>query len=260
MGQLALTGWGAGALAQSEGFAPYLEREIARAHGRAPVEVRVAYRRYTTLKSTARIAADGKLVVTLCEDLRQRPQQAQAAIAHVLAARVLSRKAPSWAQAAYASWLRDPSTRELSLEVRQARARRRTVEPAGRFHDLVPLLDSVARDHFQGSLGVPPVAWTRAQGRSVLASFDEAHQVITVSRLLDQPRVKRETLRYLLYHEMLHFEDFCAERADPAAAGRLRGGRRRLHPPSFKERLHRFPGWKAAEADLARGFRRRRVL
>lgn len=257
MGQLSLTDWGADALASADDFPPYLAREIAREHGRGPSDVAVGYRRYTTLKSTARIAPDGRVVVTLCDDLKAEPQHAQAAIAHVLAARVLSRRAPEWAQGAYAAWLRDPATRDLSVEVRQARAQRRTRAPRGAYHDLQGLLASVVEAHFPAALGAPPVAWTEGRGRSVLASFDEAHRLITVSRLLDHPRVKPETLRYLLYHEMLHVEDFAAEEA----RGQVRrgGARRSVHPPSFKRRLHEFPGWKAAEKDLARAFRRRRV-
>jgi len=257
--QLALTRWSPPSTPLPDEFPSSLARQVAGAHGRPVSQVEVGYRRYTTLKSTARIAADGRLVVTLSEDLRRERPEVQGAIAHVLAARVLSRTAPAWAQDAYSMWLRDPATRELSLVVRAARGRRRTLGPQGRHHDLRPLLDSVANELFDPPLAPPPVGWTKAAARAVLASFDEAHRVITVSRLLDHPRVRPETLRYLLYHEMLHCEDFSRERAPAAGPPPRSGSRRRLHPRSFRERLHRFPNWKAAEADLARAFRRRKV-
>jgi hypothetical protein len=104
------------------------------------------------------------------------------------------------------------------------------------------------------------VAWTVGAARAVLASFDEAHAVITVSRLLDHPRVAPATIEYLLYHEMLHYEDFLRERAQtPGAAPRRPSRRRRVHPRSFIERLHRFPQWQDAERDLERALRRRRA-
>lgn len=238
-------------------------RSIAKVHGLAPSAVDVTYRRYTTLKSTARIAPDGRVAVRLSEDIADEDSPAQAAIAHVLAARVLRRRAPEWAAQAYAAWLADPKTRDLSLAVRRTRASRRDLGPSGAHHDLVPLLAQVAGSLFSPPLSPPPVGWTKARGKAVLASFDEAHEAITVSRLLDHARVSKETLRYLLYHEMLHFEDYRNERGAQAGAGpgaRRRAARRRsLHPRSFVERLHRFPGWKGAEADLARACRRRVV-
>jgi hypothetical protein len=105
------------------------------------------------------------------------------------------------------------------------------------------------------------VAWTHGAGRAVLASFDEAHRMITVSRLLDHRRVEPHTLRYLLYHEMLHFEDFLREEsAGKASAGGRRSTKRRsVHPRTFLDRLHRFPDWRKAEADLSRACRRRVV-
>ncbi len=235
----------------------------ARAGALAPAAVEVSYRRYTTLKSTARIGPGGRVAVRLSEDIVGEAAPSQAAIAHVLAARVLRRRAPEWASQAYAAWLADPRTRDLSLSVRRTRASRRALAPQGAHHDLVPLLHDVASSLFDPPLAPPPVGWTRGRGRAVLASFDEAHEAITVSRLLDHPRVSKGTLRYLLYHEMLHFEDYTNERrareGAPPGAARRAARRRSLHPRSFRERLHRFPGWKEAEADLARACRRRSV-
>jgi hypothetical protein len=220
--------------------------------------VAVRYKTYTTLKSTARISPDGRLVVTLSDGVAGEAPEVQAAIAHVLAARVLSRDAPDWARQAYAAWLADPRTRVISMQMRATRARRRTLAPQGRHHDLAALAIEVARSMFDTALSPPPVAWTEGRPRAVLASFDEAHIAISVSRLLDHRAVASDTVRYLLYHELLHFEDFLAERADPAHRAPA-SRRRRLHPRSFTERLHRFPHWKAAEDDLARACRRRAV-
>jgi hypothetical protein len=242
-----------------------LERAVARQFDLPPGAVAVAYRRYTTLKSTARRAVDGRLIVNLSEDVRNDPPEERSAIAMVLAGRVLGRRAPRWAEAAYARWMSDPATRDRALAVRAERAGRRTRGARGSHHDLAPLLAQVARDRFEPPLSPPPVAWTQAAGRAVLASFDEAHEMITVSRLLDHPKVDPHTLRYLLYHELLHFEDFLEERAHrtgpPAGPPVARAARRRaVHSPAFKERLHRFPDWRRAEKDLERALRRRRVL
>jgi hypothetical protein len=68
-------------------------------------------------------------------------------------------------------------------------------------------------------------------------------------------------VRYLLYHELLHFQDFRSERAQGRAGAPTRRARRRrsVHPKSFVDRLHQFPGWRQAEKDLARALRRRKV-
>lgn len=261
--QLTLSAWSAAPPSGTDAFLSEVARQVARHFDLPAEQVEVAYRRYTTLKSTARRAASGKLVVCLSEDVRLDPPEEQSAIALVLAGRVMGRRPPRWADEAYGRWMSDPRTRERALTVRAQRAGRRTRGSRGRHHDLGPLLEAVARDQFDPPLPPPPVEWTQAAGRAVLASFDEAHEMITVTRLLDHPKVAEHTLRYLLYHEMLHFEDFRAERARreapaqrPAAAARG-GRRRRVHSKSFTDRLHRFPDWKRAEKDLERALRRR---
>lgn len=260
--QLTLSAWSPTRGQGGDAFLAEVARLVARHFGLPPEQVEVSYRRYTTLKSTARRAGDGRLVVCLSEDVRADAPEEQSAIALVLAGRVVGRRPPRWADEAYARWMADPRTRERALTVRAQRAGRRTRGSRGQNHDLGPLLDAVSREQFDPPLDPPPVEWTQAAGRAVLASFDEAHEMITVSRLLDHPKVEPHTLRYLLYHEMLHFEDFRAERA--RRQGRAEGPpvarparRRRVHSKSFMERLHRFREWKRAEKDLERALRRR---
>jgi hypothetical protein len=259
--QLSLSSWTRAPPSDDAAYLTQVERLVARHYRLRDGQVDVSYRRYTTLKSTARRAVDGRLVVCLSEDVRVDPPEERSAIALVLAGRVVGRRPPQWARDTYARWMADPRTRERALAVRASRAARRTRGRRGAHHDLGPLLAQVAREQFDPPVDPPPVAWTQRAGRAVLASFDEAHEIITVTRLLDHPRVGPETLQYLLFHEMLHFEDFLCERAgkaQPATSGPVRPARRRrVHSTSFMVRLHRFPEWKRAEADLERALRRR---
>jgi len=57
-----------------------------------------------------------------------------------------------------------------------------------------------------------------------------------VSRLLDNPRVPRYYIEYLIYHELLHLV------VPPVT----RGGRRCFHHPAFRRLERQFPQYREA--------------
>ena len=101
----------------------------------------------------------------------------------------------------------------------------------GEVYDLEAVFDHLNRRFFHGLMGRPAMSWSRNRARNSLGHYDPAHNAIVVSRLLDQARVPRYAVEYIVYHEMLHLKH-------PV---RLQGSRRAIHPPAFQAEEKQFP-------------------
>ncbi|MCF6284990.1 MAG: hypothetical protein L3K26_07355 [Candidatus Hydrogenedentes bacterium] len=124
---------------------------------------------------------------------------------------------------------------------------------AGRYIDLVDLYTAVNAEEFEGSV-TTPITWgrmpTRRRRRSIrFGSFAPGDDVIRIHPYLDQKFVPEFFIRYIVFHEMLH-----------AHMGIEEGptGRRRIHPPAFRQReaayddYERAVAWMEDESNLRR--------
>ena len=73
-----------------------------------------------------------------------------------------------------------------------------------------------------------------------MGHYDPSHNAIILSRLLDNVRVPRLAVEYVLFHEMLHLR-FPVEH---------RGARRCVHTREFKDAEQQFPRLKEAKEML----------
>ena len=78
-----------------------------------------------------------------------------------------------------------------------------------------------------------------------MGHYDPIHHTITISPVLDSPKVPRAVVSYLLYHEMLHtlFTGI--------------GYRKRHHTPDFNRAERAFPSYAKARKFLDRFCRTR---
>ncbi len=111
----------------------------------------------------------------------------------------------------------------------------------GRVFDLAAIAEEVNGTFFAGSVRCK-VGWGRDRprrrsrrwwrGRSIrYGSWDVATRTVRVHPLLDDPRVPREFVRYIVFHEMLH----------AVVPGQRRGGRLMHHPREFRILERQFP-------------------
>jgi hypothetical protein len=138
-------------------------------------------------------------------------------------------------------WQRSSEGRLLQTRVRRARARKQGRGPAGNAHDLARISERIAAAFFADRLEPVDITWSSRIGYSVLGHHDGDLDTIVVSRALDHADVPESVVAYILYHELLHHALGIQEAP---------GGRRSLHPPSFRRRERRFPHWRIADAYL----------
>ena len=122
--------------------------------------------------------------------------------------------------------------------------RRLRIEPVGRHHDLSAIFAALNRRYFAGRIAATitfgPAPRSRRPRKSIkMGSYSADSRVIRIHPALDQPKVPRYFVEWIVFHEMLHHV-YRARRGDD--------GRRCVHPPEFMEHERRFHDFHRAQA------------
>jgi hypothetical protein len=189
----------------------------------------------------------GDWIIRVSDHCRLAPGLVLEAIAFILGCKILRRRPPSRMLEAYNQFCRDPAVQARVQGRRRLRGRKRIDAVEGRHHDLAAIYHSLNEQYFGRQVEIGKVGWGLRASWRRLGHYDPLHQTITVSPVLDSPRVPRSVLAYLVYHEMLHavFEDT----AGP--------GRKRHHPPEFRRAERAYPTYESARKFLDRFCRNR---
>ncbi|MBI1851234.1 MAG: hypothetical protein HYR85_12910 [Planctomycetes bacterium] len=112
--------------------------------------------------------------------------------------------------------------------------------PVGTHHDLSVFFDRVNRRFFDGGLSLR-ITWSDRPYRRTMGTWKETlpgmPNLITVNRLLDDPRVPDFYLEVLVYHEMLH------EVIPPV----VKEGKKVRHTAGFRRRERQHESYERAE-------------
>jgi hypothetical protein len=181
-------------------------------------------------------------VLRISDYCSQAPRDVLESIVILLACKVLRRKPPSEVLQIYERFRRDREVMDHAQARRLLRGRKHIVDVPGRHHSLYEIYRELNRDYFNGQVEVRKLGWGIRKSWKRLGHYDPIHHTITISPVLDSPRVPRSVVSYLLYHEMLHavFDD---------AGARMR---KRRHTPQFHRAERAFPGYAAVRRFLRR--------
>lgn len=117
----------------------------------------------------------------------------------------------------------------------------------GAVHDLQAILDEINQEFFESNLNTritwgqkKPSKKGRRRSRSLqFGSWDESLDLVRIHPALDDRRVPRSFLRYLIHHELCHAASPPIRKTD---------GPRKIHHPEFKALEARFPNRTRMEA------------
>lgn len=113
---------------------------------------------------------------------------------------------------------------------------------AGRYFDLSEIFERINEEWFEGKIKQPRLGWSLTPSYTRLGFYDAERNLLVISRIFDSKKTKPQVLEFLMYHEMLHII-IPAERVN---------GRRRIHPPVFKEAERRFPEYQKIQQWIQR--------
>lgn len=213
----------------------------------AAIEVR--FYPYAGVHHTIRLRA-GRVFVRLSDLFQAAPPEVIRALAFLLVARLLSRKAPRDQERIYRSYAFSPELLRASDIARRQRGRKVISSAIGQVYDLERLFARLNRRYFDGAIEKPVLTWSKRRARSILGHHDSAHETITISKILDSREVPEWFVEYILFHEMLHIKH-------PA---RIVNGRRYYHTTAFRAEEQSFPRYQHAQEWLDHVVRKRQEL
>lgn len=212
-------------------------------------DIEVRFYPYAGLHHTIRVRT-GRVYVRLSDVFESAPPEVIRAVAFLLVARLLSRKAPPAHERVYRTYAFSPQVLRASDIARQKRGRKVISSAQGKAYDLSELFDRLNRRYFDGDIAKPVLTWSKRKAKRILGHHDAVHSTITLSKALDSRDVPEWFVEYILYHEMLHIKH-------PA---KFINGRRHYHTPAFRSEEQRFPRYQASQEWLDRVVRKNHAL
>ena len=207
----------------------YDEAFQAFASKRAIPEIEISFYPYIGINHTIRVR-NGKVFVRLAEICRDMPLNGQKALAYILVAKLLRKKVPPRAREVYSNFIKRQEIRERAVENKKTRGRKIVTSPKGSFYDLDEIFDRLNQNYFKNSLPKPVLSWSSRRTYRILGHHDSTHETVIVSRSLDDKKVPRFVVEYVVFHEMLHIFHPTEHR----------NGRRFNHTPAFKRNERKF--------------------
>jgi hypothetical protein len=192
-----------------------------------PIEAR--FYPYAGLSSTIRLR-EGRVYARISDILRYSPRPVLYALACILVGKLYRVKVTAELERMYRDYTHDPSVRDASESARRTRGYKLTTSPRGKVYDLSELFEALNARYFDGVLSRPLLSWSQKKTRRILGHHDHVHGAIIISRTLDDARIPRFVVEYVLYHEMLHVKH-------PA---RRAAGRTIYHSQPFRRDERRF--------------------
>ncbi len=203
---------------------------------RSAPEIEVDFYPYIGINHTIRVR-DGKVFVRISEMLHAAPPQVQNALAFILVAKLLRKKIPITAREIYAEFIKSSEIREKALENKRAKGRKIITAAQGEIYDLEEIFARLNRNYFSNRLKKPVLSWSARKTFRRLGHYDEVHETIIVSKSLDDKKVPKFVVEFVVFHEMLHIWH----------PTKHHNGRRYNHTPAFRRDEEKFAYFEEAE-------------
>jgi hypothetical protein len=202
-------------------------------------QLRLKFCKFANANSFVRWDEAG-LEFRITDVLEGAPAAILESLANILMSKLLRRPVPRIHAERYRRYLNRKEMRRSLQLVKQSRGRKFVSGPKGAAYDLEEMFEALNLAYFHGWMARPLLGWSRRPSRVMLGHYDPSHNAIILSKLLDNVRVPKLAVEYVLFHEMLHLR-FPVEH---------RGARRCVHTREFKDAEQQFPRLKDAKQML----------
>lgn len=199
-------------------------------------EIEVRFYPYIGINHTIRLRG-GKIYVRIAELCRELPLAGQKALAYILVAKLLRKKVPPQAREIYSNLIKTEEIREQARANKKTRGRKIITSAKGEVYDLDEIFDDINEIYFRDAISKPVLSWSSGATYRILGHHDSTHETIIISKSLDDRKVPRYVVEYVVFHEMLHI-------FHPVE---IRNGRRIVHSPQFKRNERTFQYFEQAE-------------
>jgi hypothetical protein len=206
------------------------------------IELEASFYHYIGLTHTIR-RKGSKWAIRISDHCRHAPAQVLQAIVVILGCKILRKKPPHKQINIYDNYRKSNFIESAVQGRRLIKGRKRIDSEAGKYYSPEKIYRELNSRFFGDRIEIRTIGWGRRNSWRRLGHYDPLHQTITLSPVLDSPKVPDYAMRYLVYHEMLHavFQD------GP-----------KHHPPAFRKAERAYPDFERAKKFLREYCARRR--
>lgn len=111
-------------------------------------------------------------------------------------------------------------------------------------YDLSQMFDELNVKYFNGALPKPLITWTQSPNYRTLGTYNYFWNAISITCVLNNPKIPILAVRYVLYHEMLHIKHGLSKKNNRAYA----------HTPAFRADEKQFEDYEKAN-EICRNLR-----
>ena len=199
-------------------------------------EISVEYYSYVGINHTIRLR-NRKIFVRISDFFRDAPAEVHNALAVILVSKILRRKIPPAANEIYGAFAANDEIRNLALESKKEKGRKIITSPKGDVYDLEEIFRQMNDLYFDNRIQKPTLTWSARTTFRRLGHHDAAHDTIVISKSLDDRKVPRYVVEFVVFHEMLHI-------FHPM---KMQNGRRYHHTPVFRRDEKKFAFYEESE-------------
>ncbi len=199
-------------------------------------EINVEYYSYIGINHTIRLR-NGKIFVRISDLCKNAPPQVHQSLAIILVSKILRRKVPASANEIYGEFAANEEIRNKAFEKKKEKGRKIITSSKGDIYDLEEIFHQMNDLYFDNRIKKPTLTWSARTTFRRLGHHDAAHETIVISKSLDDKKVPRYVVEFVVFHEMLHI-------FHPA---KIRNGRRYHHTPIFRRDEKKFAFYKESE-------------
>ncbi len=199
-------------------------------------EIEVEFYPYVGINHTIRLR-NGRIFVRLADICTTAPLQMQRALAFILVAKLLRKKVPIAAAEVYRSFIKSQEMQTRATENKRAKGRKIICSPLGEVYDLEEMFADLNEKYFHNTIEKPILSWSARKTYRILGHHDSTHQTIIISKSLDDVKVPRYVVEFVVFHEMLHIFHPTTHRS----------GRRYNHTPQFRYDEKKFAYYDESE-------------
>lgn len=190
---------------------------------------------YIGINHTIRVRS-GDIFVRISELCREMPHDAHRGLAYILVGKLLRKRIPHPIRQVYEIYSHSDELRLAAESSKRSRGRKVITTDIGEVYDLGSIFDELNARYFGREIERPTLSWSAKRTFRILGHHDRTHGHISISRSLDDQRVPKFVVEYVMFHEMLHI-------VHPA---RIVNGRRYNHTSEFRRDERRYPQFTAA--------------
>jgi len=202
---------------------------------------------YPYIGLTHTIRRQGSIwTLRISDHCRHAPRPVLEAIVMILGGKIARRRTPGKYLETYGNYRNDPAIVESVRERRRQKGRKHFAGQEGKSYSPGEIFKDINSRFFNDQIEIRKIGWGVRKGWARLGHYDPIHHTITLSPVLDSPKVPEYVLRFIIYHEMLH------------AVIEESPGFRKHHPPHFRRAERAYPDFERARKFIRESFGRRR--